>query len=77
MCPAPRLSPDPDVEWEAYIAKRRKQYIKALNTAPQQFRNNPVPEHYTKFWEFFLPDDFLMCPLLGRTIPTKTWELWE
>jgi hypothetical protein len=63
------MQPDPsidlrwsDAEWKMYYAKRRKTFIAALNIA-RQFHSNQVPERFDKFWEFFLPDDFLQNPL--------------
>jgi hypothetical protein len=46
-----------------YYAKRRSGFIRALNIA-RRFRNNPIPDRadYQKFWEFFLPDEFLRDP---------------
>lgn len=63
------MQPDPkkdlrwsDAEWKTFFAKRRKEFMIALNIA-RQFRGNEVPESHEKFWEFFLPDGFLQSPL--------------
>jgi len=63
------MQPDPtidlrwlDAEWKTYYAKRRKEFVKALNIA-RGFKGNRVPESFVKFWEFFVPDDFLQNPL--------------
>jgi hypothetical protein len=64
------MQPDPTIdmswsgtEWKPYCVKRRSQFISALNIA-RRFRNNQIPDRadYRKFWEFFLPDEFLMAP---------------
>jgi hypothetical protein len=52
-----------DAEWKKYYTTRRQVFITALNTARSQFRGNPVPNSFVKFWEFFVPDDFLQDPL--------------
>jgi hypothetical protein len=46
-----------------YIQKRRSEWVQNLNIARRGFRGNPIPEkQFAKFWEFFLPDDFLIAP---------------
>jgi hypothetical protein len=64
------MQPDPNInfrwspdEWKAYYAKRRPEFINALNVARNGIHGNPVPARYTKFWEFFIPDAFLQNPL--------------
>lgn len=64
MAPDPNMRPGmSDDDRAAYIKKRRSQWIDKLNIARNGFRGNPIPEkQFTKFWEFFLPDDFLVAP---------------
>jgi len=49
-------------EWQAYRNRRRDAFRSALNIA-KQFKNDPIGSCFTKFWEYFLPDDFLADPL--------------
>lgn len=65
------MQPDPTInyswsntEWKAYYARRRDEFKQALNIA-RGFHDNKVPvtPDYDKFWEFFLPDEFLKNPL--------------
>lgn len=66
---APLMEPDPSVDyrwsdsqWKQYYAKRRLDFIRVLNLARTQIKGNPVPADRVKFWEFFLPDEFLQNP---------------
>lgn len=52
-----------DAEWQKYYATRRQAFIGALNTARSKFKGNTIPGTFVKFWEFFLPDEFLQNPL--------------
>lgn len=62
------LRPDPAIrqdwskeQWQAYLPKRRAAFAFALNTARRGFHGNPIKyDDFTKFFEFFLPDKFLM-----------------
>lgn len=54
-----------------YIDKRRKAYADALNVAKSEFRGKDaiIPlSRYPGYWEFLLPDDFLL-PTPGGYIP--------
>jgi hypothetical protein len=64
------MLPDPNVrvgwsksEAAAYTAKRRSEWIFNLNTARRGFKKNAIPEkQFSKFWEFFLPEAFILSP---------------
>lgn len=51
-----------DEQWRSYFAMRRLEFANALNKARVAIKGNPVPLSNVKFWEFFLPDDFLRDP---------------
>ena len=63
MTTVPTIKPGwTTAERDGFYASRRLQFKRALNIA-RGFHKNPVPESYEKFWEFFLPNEFLESPM--------------
>ena len=48
--------------WNKYYALRREEFRNALNVSRKAIKGNAVPKDRVKFWEFFLPDEFLQSP---------------
>jgi hypothetical protein len=64
MAEAPTTDPDwSKAEWKKFYGQRRDAFRGALNTARKEFHDNAIPGDFTKFWEFFLPEEFLKSPL--------------
>ena len=55
-----------DAERKTYVAKRRGEFASALQLGAIQFRGDSGKaglKFFPKFWEFFLPDEFLLGPV--------------